>query len=387
MNAATHAPDALAPPAVERLIDETLSRKMARRADGPYVPMAPDAVHARLLTFLGERLTGPVRLGPPRPLAGGSSKEQYAFELTAPRRYGPDPVSIVLRLEPAESFVETHRLREFQAVRAVRDRVPVPEALWVDPDGSQFGRPGTVYEFCQGVTRPPVTGAYTPRQGFGARYRALLAPQFVQHAAALTDFDWSRPGLDAFDVPAPEATEAALRGVNWWARVWDEDRLERYPLITAATRWLRHNAPPVDRLALVHGDLRGGNFLFLPETGRITAILDWEIAHPGDRHEDLAFFLSPLFTERDGDQEYAGGLLPAEEFLRRYEEASGLPVDPERLAYYDVFVHWRGAINSVGTAPRCVHGRKTHHDVRVAWTSNVGPLAMDALRQALARRS
>lgn len=36
---------------------------------------------------------------------------------------------------------------------------------------------------------------------------------------------------------------------------------------------------------LVHGDYRTGNFL--EQGGRITAILDWELVHLGDPHEDL----------------------------------------------------------------------------------------------------
>ncbi len=41
-------------------------------------------------------------------------------------------------------------------------------------------------------------------------------------------------------------------------------------------------------VALVHGDAGPGNFLFAD--GRLTALIDWELAHLGDPMEDLAWF-------------------------------------------------------------------------------------------------
>lgn len=73
-----------------------------------------------------------------------------------------------------------------------------------------------------------------------------------------------------------------------WHRAWEEDRVEALPLVTLAAQWLRDNAPSVDRISIVHGDYRVGNFLFDPKDGRFTAIMDWELVHFGDRHEDLA---------------------------------------------------------------------------------------------------
>ena len=57
------------------------------------------------------------------------------------------------------------------------------------------------------------------------------------------------------------------------------------------------DAPTVDRVSIVHGDYRAGNFLFSPTTLQISAILDWELAFLGDRHADLAYVIDPLFSE------------------------------------------------------------------------------------------
>jgi len=65
--------------------------------------------------------------------------------------------------------------------------------------------------------------------------------------------------------------------------------MEDHPVIEEGCRWLKANMPTVDRISVVHGDLRSGNFLFEPNSGRIVAFLDWELGHLGDFHEDLAF--------------------------------------------------------------------------------------------------
>lgn len=367
----------------ERTVDAALTRKLRARAGPGHKSQPPDQVVERLQRFLARRIDGPVAVSDVRPLAGGSSKEQYAFRL----RTRSGEADYVLRLDPAASIVETHRLREFQATRALAGVMPTAEAMWCDPDGAELGQSALISAFRPGVTRPPSDGPYTPRQGLGPHYRALLAPQFVRCLAALAAFDWRQAGLDAFDRPADGSNQGVLQTLNAWRRVWEEDAVQADPLITLAYHWLRAHAPPIDRVSLVHGDFRPGNFLFDPTTGEITAMLDWEMVHLGDRHEDLAFLLSPLFEETAEDGAVlAAGLCPRAELIADYQRLSGLPVDEHRLGYYRVFTAWRSAIITQATAARCVMGAKTHQDIRVAWIANTGALSLRELWSALKER-
>jgi aminoglycoside phosphotransferase (APT) family kinase protein len=242
---------------------------------------------------------------------------------------------------------------------------------WIDSEGEVFGQPGMISSFCEGVARPPTEGLITTSTaGYGARYRKLLAPAFVGNLAKYHTFDWSKAELDSLDVPTAGTNEGVIWAINWWARVWEEDSLEANPLITVVTQWLRDNAPPIDHISLVHADYKGGNFLFDPKTAAVTAVLDWELVHLGDRHEDLSFALLPLNAEVDeAGETMVCGLCSKEYFLGEYQRLSGLSVDPKRLHYYQVFTAWRSAIISMSTAARCALDHKTHNSVLLCYSA------------------
>jgi aminoglycoside phosphotransferase (APT) family kinase protein len=371
----------------ERFVDLALTRKLKRRGL-PYSIPSVALVAERLDAFIARRLDTSFVVSDVKPLTGGSSKAQFSFRLNWEDKHrGACEESLVLRLQPGESIVETHRQREFEVMREMTGRVAVPRVRWVDPEGDEFGEPALISVFCQGVTRPPRDGQITgPHQNFGPQYRNWLAPQFMRDLALISSFDWRKAQLPSLDKPAEGTTEAVVLGINWQERVWAEDSVEECPLISVAARWLRANAPPVDHVSVVHGDYRGGNFLFRPEDGEITAQLDWELVHLGDRHEDLAHTLNPVFMEKDErGRLLVSGLCTREEFLEGYERQSGLPVDLKRLAYYDIFCNWRSSIMCLGTATRCALARKTHQDILLGWISTLAPIVMRNLHDALSK--
>ena len=92
---------------------------------------------------------------------------------------------------------------------------------------------------------------------------------------------------------------------------------EHYPILDAAFAWLKANPVVTDRIVIVHGDYRSGNYLY-DENG-IIAMLDWEMAHLGDPMEDLGW-ASMMFW---GREELAGGLMEREAFYRLYEQKTG----------------------------------------------------------------
>ena len=115
-----------------------------------------------------------------------------------------------------------------------------------------------------------------------------------------------------------------------WRAMYDEAGRPD-ALLDLAFRWLHDNMPAPDGpVALAHGDAGPGNFLF--EHGRLTALIDWELAHLGDPMEDLAWFSMRCVMEPVPD--FAAS-------LRDYEHFSGKPVDRARIRYHRVFVSTR----------------------------------------------
>ncbi|WP_018990667.1 phosphotransferase family protein [Aromatoleum toluclasticum] len=372
---------------VEREIDRVLTRKLLQRAGPGYVPQGLDALCQGVEALLRAELDTPFQIRQPKWLAGGASKLQMAFDLVWTRPgVGPTTTRMVLRMEPAESAVETSRLREFQLIKAFEGIVPVPPAFWVDMDGTYFPYPAIVYGFADGVTKPSEAVSNVSGTGinFGPALRPVLGPQYVEHLARIHTADWRNADLSAFDVPAL-GTQAVEWQINWWERVWAEDANEAVPLLDFAASWLRRNMPPVDRLSVVHGDFRAGNFLYREDDQRISAWLDWELGHLGDRHEDLAYSLNLIHGHKTEDDRtfLVMGLMPTDEFFDSYEKASGLSVDPKVIRYYQILNCYKLAVVTLGTTYRTARGGKTHQDVLLAWLIGAGYVITEDLRRNL----
>lgn len=368
---------------VESRIDDLLTRKMQRRAGPGYEAVPLDKLKAQVENLIRAQIGSDFAISETRWLSGGASKIQMAFTLDWQRPdVGREQTPMVLRMEPAESIAETSRLREFQLIKSMHEVVPVPPVFWVDEYGEFLPYPGLIYGFAQGVTKPAnavsgVSGAGTVLpKAFGDK----LAPQFIQHLAAIHNVDYTQADFSAFDIPAA-GTECAQWGVDWWERVWEEDGDEEIPLLRLAAVWLRRNMPLLERPSVVHSDYRLGNFLFTEHDAKITALLDWELGRIGDRHQDLAWTTSRAFAglAEDGKTSLVCGMLPEPEFFAAYEQAAGVVVNPKTLHWYKVYNNYSLAIILIGSGYRVARNAKTHQDVLLAWLMGLGYVVLDEL--------
>ncbi|WP_018990670.1 phosphotransferase family protein [Aromatoleum toluclasticum] len=372
----------------EAEIDRILTRKLQRRSGHGYSPVALETLCEGVRRLLREEVEGPFEVLEPRWLSGGASKVQMAFKLAWNRPgVGRTTTPMVLRMEPAESIVETSRLREFQLMKAMEAVVPVPRVFWLDAEGKHLPYPAMICGFASGVAKPTAAVAGGPSglgTNFGPAVRAVLGPQFVEHLAAIHAHDWRTSDLSAFDVPAL-GTQSVEWQLNCWARVWEEDANEDVPLLRYAASWLRANMPPVDRISVVHSDYRSGNFLYDERSNRITTILDWELGFLGDRHLDIAFVTNPAFghLSEDGKTFLVGGLMTQEAFYEAYEKAAGMKIDRKTVDFYRVFNAYKLATLALGTTYRAARGAKTHQDVVLTYLIGVGYTILEELRALL----
>ncbi|NWH08276.1 MAG: phosphotransferase family protein [Alphaproteobacteria bacterium] len=287
----------------------------------------------RLARYLAETgADGAVEVFDIKRIHGGASRETYRFKA----RMGGEVHSLILRRDPVSSLIETERAVEFNAYRAFHGtKVPVPRPIALELTGEWLDRPFFIMEEIQ-----------------NAQVGSVLAPDpYAPHAQAIGEQFWSILGeiaksdhalaalRDGLEAPAPEA--AHLRALDHWEKVIDEDEIAPQPIVRAAIRYLRRNPPsPAQRISVVHGDYRTGNFLH-DGAGRITAILDWEMAHLGDPLEDLAWALDPLWAHHNPER--PAGTLPRAEAIKIWERASGLVAQPAALTWWSLFAMVKGA--------------------------------------------
>ncbi|MGB1880624.1 MAG: phosphotransferase family protein [Gammaproteobacteria bacterium] len=355
---------------LEPRIAHVLSRKMQRREQGGYSARTDEQVTRQLEDLFRASGLRDIRISQLARMTGGASKEQFAFTLEHGEASAPE--RMVLRMDPWMGIVETCRGREAELLQTYAGIVPVPPLRFVDADGEHLGAPGLITALVPGATAPTDVDTAAV-SGIGIRFAhwiPKLAPQFVDNLAQIHLHDWQADGLSYFEAPQAGTTQAAQRQVNWWSRVWREDLVEPDPLATFVERWLREHAPVCARPVMVHGDYRIGNFMFVEPSGAFSAVLDWELAHPGDFHEDLAWCVQRLFSTPGTDGEpLICGLLPRAEFLSRYADATGFTVDPSIVRYYEILSAWKCIVINNATACCAARESQSHQDIVLTWLS------------------
>ncbi len=292
-----------------------------------------DNLEQRIVRYLGQRMpeAGKISVLALSRIHGGASRETFRVRIEA--EHGGER-GLIFRRDPVSSLIETERETEFAAYRSFQDTaVPVPRALYLERELEWLERPFFVMEEIEGCTAGSILAAdpYGP-------HRRSIGEQFFTILGHIAQRDVASSELAR--VSALPAGDVAWAGeLEKWEKVIDEDELEPQPLARAAIRWMRRHAPlSAQRLSIVHGDYRTGNFLFDPQ-GKIRAVLDWEMAHLGDPLEDLAWALDPLWS---ADRDHPGGMLTRDEAVGVWERASGLRADPAALAWWSMFASLKG---------------------------------------------
>lgn len=269
------------------------------------------------LDELAEGLTRALaRIGLPAPqglerLSGGANMESWRFEAGSR--------TCVLRRAPSLEMMAGRPMDhagEAQVIRAARAAgVKAPEVLVELEPGDGIG---------SGYVMAAIAGSPEPN--------AFLAE--AEPSVAIRDIARELVAVHRTDIaglPAPLMdTAEALGELRRRFLDYGGDR----PILALALRWLEANLPPPTTPQLVHGDFRLGNLMF--EHGRLTGVLDWELAHLGDWHEDLAFGCMTVWRFSRPDRP-GYGLTSVEELARAYEEAGGEKFDPARFRFWTIY--------------------------------------------------
>jgi len=293
------------------------------------------------MTALAEQLAGWIvratgestaRVSALRPLAGGASRESWAFDLV----HGDGRVDhLVLRRDPAGRTIQGSRRQEFLILRAAAAAgVPVPAVRFCEDDASILGSPFFVMEFVAGET----LARRLLRDAEYAPARAALPEQLAAALARIHGMESRDPTLAFLTVP-PAGTAPAAAELARWEDIYRAATPDPHPAIELALRWLAPRVPAVAQQRIVHGDFRIGNVIFGPEGLR--AVIDWELPHVGDPMEDIGWLC--VRSWRFGASAPVGGLCERERFFAAYERAGGVRVDPAAVRWWEVLGNFKWA--------------------------------------------
>lgn len=264
-------------------------------------------------------------------ISGGASRETYRFEAVTEGARTP----LILRRDPPGSLIETDRRMEFLAIQSFAGKgVAAPEALALEIDGAELERPF----FIMAQVLGGMAGSPFAADPFGDNATAMGQQFFATMGKIAGEPIEGLPILQVAEPVAPG--DCWRRELDYWAGVIEADEQHPQPIVQAAIRRLRrHPPPPPAKLSVVHGDYRMGNFLH-DGVGRMIAVLDWEMAHLGDPLEDLGWAINPLWSREDDAR--ISGMLPRDEALRVWREASGLEIEPAAMKWWELFASVKG---------------------------------------------
>jgi aminoglycoside phosphotransferase (APT) family kinase protein len=256
---------------------------------------------------------------------GGGRHQAWDVSLTMPDGTREDRFlrADAARPGPHETYTLVREAEIYGALAGAG--LPVPPVLAVHPE------------------HPAVLMGYAPGTAKFAGLDAALQTSILDD---LVDVLVRMHALDVTTLPLPSLLPA--RSVADHVRVeldvW-EGRLDASgqaePFLRACFAWLRAHVPDVPGPpSMVQGDTGPGNLLH--ENGRLTAVLDFELAHLGDPMEDLAWIATRNAQE------------PVPDFkalLDAYARAGGT-VDRSRIRYHLVLAELRIAVLAIERADR-----------------------------------
>ena len=241
--------------------------------------------------------------------------------------------------------------REYRLISALHPvgfPVARPYALCTDPDVI-----GAVFYVMELVPGRAYTNGALPE--FDPGQRRSMYEQLVDTLADLHNIDPEAAGLDDFGKPGNYFERQVAR----WTRQYRDSQTDDLPEMERLIDYLPRSLPEQSRVSVVHGDYRIDNVLYAD--GKLTAVLDWELATLGDPVADFSYLAMQWVMPADGTAGLAGldlaalGIPSLEEVVRRYSERSGVPVAGQ-LDWYFAYNLFRLAGIVQGIKKRVIDG-------------------------------
>lgn len=259
----------------------------------------------------------------------------------------------VLRRKPfGQLLPSAHAVdREHRLIAALHPLgFPVPKPYALCRDAQVIGAIFYVMELARGRA---FTNGALPESDRPTRHN--MYEQLVDTLAELHAIDPDSAGLGDFGKPGNYFGRQVAR----WTKQYRDSQTDDLPEMERLIEWLPRTLPEQSRTSIVHGDYRIDNVLF--DDGRLTAVLDWELATLGDPVADFSYLAMQWMMPADGGAGLAGLDLPGlgipslDEIVERYSARSGVPVAAQ-LDWYFAYNLFRLAGIVQGIKKRVIDG-------------------------------
>ena len=286
---------------------------------------------------------GPLKL---RQFEGGQSNPTFLLEAASG--------TYVLRKQPpGELLPSAHQVgREYRVMNALAETaVPVPVMRCLCSDRTVIGADFYVMDYVPGRV---FSDASLPGLSPGER-RAI----YLDQARVLAELHRLSPkdlGLEDFG----KAGNYFSRQVSRWTRQYQSSATGEITAMNRLMEWLPENVPDTDKMAIVHGDFRVGNFLIDIDSPRIASVIDWELSTLGDPLADLGYvcqmYYITAFEFGLGDRDLESlGIPDMQEIVAEYCRHAGVE-RVEHLEFSIIFNLFRLAGISQGVYKRGLEG-------------------------------
>jgi hypothetical protein len=206
------------------------------------------------------------------------------------------------------AYMLEHEMKVLQVLE--KHEIPVPHIHGFCPEPR-----GIVMERCNGRANLANARDDSEREAVLDDYMSVLA-----RIHALDTADFERVGLERPTSPQ----SVGLGDLDVWERGYRRNKCRPEPLIEFVLGWVRRNVPhDRDKISFLCSD--SGQFLF--DEGRVTAVLDLELACLGDPAADLAGMRCRDLSEPLGDLSRG---------IRHYESITGEKIDRSVIDFHTV---------------------------------------------------
>jgi aminoglycoside phosphotransferase (APT) family kinase protein len=215
---------------------------------------------------------------------------------------------------------------EFDLLRYLNAHaIPVPAVLLVDRDSAQLGGAWLMIKRLPGAARTPES------LGGDGRDIALSMARILARVHQVDARELTGPHRD----DGQSLQRRMEKRIDRFYGRWQAERIEGSLALESAFAWLRANVTCLEGpVSLVHGDCNFRNILL--DGSRVSALLDWELSHPGSAAEDLSYIRPDIEK-----------LIPWPLFLAAYVAAGGRVPDAAMLRYFEVWANvWRTSMAS-----------------------------------------